>query len=45
MFIGHPSVRNREALLAYGANNEQGYAFEAFEHMWEPVKRRRYGRN
>lgn len=28
---------NGRALLAYGTNNEQGYAFETFEHKWEPV--------
>ncbi|TQN31182.1 CRISPR-associated protein Cas2 [Haloactinospora alba] len=25
------------ALLAHSADNEQGYAFETFEHKWEPI--------
>lgn len=28
---------NGRALLAYAADTEQGYAFETFEHKWEPI--------
>lgn len=28
---------NGRALLVYSTNNEQGFAFETFEHQWRPV--------
>lgn len=28
---------NGRALLAYATNNEQGFAFETFDHKWHPV--------
>lgn len=28
---------NGRALLVYSTNNEQGFAFETFEHHWRPV--------
>lgn len=33
----HEYAGNGRALLVYTTNNEQGFAFEAFEHKWRPV--------